>query len=289
MFFFAISILMYLLQNYSNKQFTSIIQCSSSGITIIQNGICVLCSAVTLLIISGIKIMTINLMILAVLFGCFYLLTVFLLLKAFALGSMGSSTLLCNVGMFISAFYGILRFGDIFTVNIALGMVLLLIAVILCTPTDNDKKTGGLKWFLIALSSGISNGVVASIKREAVSLCPDDVQNFLLWGFLFAAIAAFIVLNLLRSARTDAAIVAKQPGLMLFGILAGIGTAGANFFQMAALKTISSAVVYPLTSGILVVSCWLASYLIYKETTFKMKNVFAIIFCIVAIITVNIK
>lgn len=289
MLFFAISIFLYLLQNFSNKQFSYTVKRSSTGITLVQNGVCVFCAAATLLCIGGFKILPIELMLLAVAFGCLYLLTVFLLLKAFTLGPMGNSTLLCNVGMFISAFYGIVRFGDDFTAFIALGAVLLFLAVLLCTPTDKEQKNGGLTWFLVALSSGLSNGIVASVKREAVALCPDDVQTFLFWGFLFAAIAALVVITLFKKNRADAATVIKRPKLLVCGILAGVGTAGANFFQMLALKTVSSAIVYPLTSGVLVVALWLASYLLYKETKLKVKNILAVIFCVAAIILVNIK
>lgn len=283
---FVASILFYLLQNFSNKQFSKTVKRSSTGITLVQNGICVLCSALALLIVSGVKIMPAPIIAIAALFGCFYLLTVFLLLKAFHLGSMGNSTLICNIGMFIASFYGIFRFRDAFTVYIGIGTALLFIAILLCTPIE---KKVSFKWFWTALASGISNGIVASIKREAVALYADDIQIFLIWGFFFAALFAFLFLSFTKANRDDAAIVLKRPKLILFGVFAGIGTSGANLFQMLAVKTVSSAIVYPLTSGILVVSLWLVSYFFYKEEQLKAKNILAVLLCVAAIILVNIK
>lgn len=48
-----------------------------------------------------------------------------------------------------------------------------------------------------------------------------------------------------------------------------------------------SAVVFPLTSGFLVVALWFASYLFYHETKLTWKNSLAMIFCVLAIIILN--
>ena len=289
MTFFVLSILSYLMQNFSNKQFTNIVHDNSINVLVFQNGLCVLSASIMLFCVSDITVLPAFLMLLAAVFGAIYLTTVFLLLKAFSYGPMGNSTLLCNVGMFISAFYGILRFDDNFSVFIALGAILLFLAVILCTPKGNNQKKGGYLWFLIAVLSGLSNGVVASVKREAVAINPNGVQNFLFWGFLFAALFAFLILLLFRKNRRSVMPIFKQPRLWLCGIFAGVGTAGGNCFQMMALKSVSSAIIYPLTSGVLVVSLWCASCFLYKETPLKKRNILAVICCVLAIVLVNIK
>ena len=166
MLFFALSIAMYLVQNLSNKQFSRLALKSSVSTTLVQNGLCVLSAGLSLALLGGGRTLPPVVILLALVFGGFYLLTVFLLLKAFALGPMGGSTLLCNVGMFISTFYGIFRFSDTFTVLIAVGGVLMFLAVVLSTPMQKGKKTAK-GWFWVALLSGLSNGVVASVKREA--------------------------------------------------------------------------------------------------------------------------
>lgn len=289
MIFFIISILLYLLQNVSNKKFCTCVGSSSTGTALIQNGICCLCASVVLVIYGGFHILSPGALCLAILFGISYLGTVFLLLLAFSTGTVGLSTLLCNIGMFIAAFYGMIRFGDAFTVFIAAGYACMLAAVILTTPRKKEDERGGVRWFLFALGSGLCNGFVASVKREAVGILPEGIPSFLAIGFLFASLFALTFAFAVPKHRERASHVIKRPRILLFGALAGVGTAGANLFQMQALTTLPSTVVYPLTSGILVVSLWLASLWIYRETTAKPRNIISVILCVLAIILANIK
>lgn len=289
MLFFCISILMYFLQNFSNKQFGRSSDKSSAAISLMQNGICTLSAALVLALFGKISVMPVEIMVVAFVFGTVYLLTVFLLLKAFMYGSMGGSTLLCNIGMFISAYYGVLKFGDEFSLTIAAGSVLMLAAIILSLPEGGNERKDNRKWFVFALASGIANGVVASIKREAVAMMPGNINNFLFWGFLFASATAFFVIIINDHRRAEVTSAAKNKKLILFGIFAGVGTAGGNLFQMLSLKTISSAIVYPFTAGILVIVLYLASLLLYRETKLRAKNLLAVLFCVTAIIVINIK
>lgn len=289
MIFFVLSILMYLLQNASNKKFCACVKTSSTGTALIQNAICCLCACALLAISSGFRLLSIKMSVIAILFGISYLGTVFLLLLAFANGTVGLSTLLCNIGMFIAAFYGVVRFSDALTVFIAAGGVCMLAAVILATPGKKKDEHVGRHWFLFALGSGFCNGVVASVKREAVGIAPQGISAFLAVGFLFAGLFALFFAFVNPKHREQALYVVKRPRIVIFGVLAGVGTAGGNLFQMQALTSLPATVVYPLTSGILVVSLWLASLWIYRETTAKPRNILSVILCVLAIILANIK
>lgn len=289
MIFFILSILLYWLQNFSNKKFCLGVGQSAVGISLVQNAICCLCASAVLFATCRFEGLDAELFLPAALFGATYLGTVFLLLCAFMRGVMGLSTLLCNVGNFIAAFYGMLRFGDVFTPFIAGGYVCMLAAVILATPKKQSGERGGMVWFLFALGSGLCNGAVASVKREAVGFLADGIQPFLAVGFLFAGLFALLFALATKQNRAYAWGILSRPRVVLFGVLAGVGTAGANLCQMLSLNALPSTVVYPLTSGILVVSLWLASLLIYKETTAKPRNIVSVILCVVAIVLANIK
>ena len=286
MIYFILSILMYLVQDFSNKSFCLKVGKTSFGTALIQNAVCCICSSLTLVVGGGVVMLQPSHMLLAALFGLSFLGTVFLLLCAFMHGTVGLSTLICNIGMFVAAFYGIIRFGDGFTPFIAAGYVCMLLAVILSSPIGVSER-GGVKWFLLALGSGISNGIVASVKREAVGIIADDIQSFLAFGFLFAGLIAAVFAFSLKKCRDDVICVISSPKIMLFGVFAGIGGVMANLFQMKSLVTLPSTVVYPLTSGMLVVILWLASVFIYKEAKIKPRNIAAIIFCLMAILFSN--
>ena len=174
MLFFCISIAFYLLQNLSNKEFGRRFGKGASAASILQNGMCVACSALVMGILGGAKTMPPFYLLLAVLFGISYLTTVFCLLQAFVTGPMGDSTLMCNTGMFISAVYGILVFSDKMNLGIGLAMLCMLAAVILSTP--KSEKSRSMRWFAFALGSGLANGITASIK-SALSFTSHFASN----------------------------------------------------------------------------------------------------------------
>lgn len=287
MIFFILSILMYWLQSYGNKKFCQKIGAPSFKTSLIQNAICCLSASAVLFASGGVNIASAHIIFVSCLFGITYLGTVFLLLCSFMSGPVGLSTLMCNIGMFIASFYGMIRFEDPFTATIGAGFVCMLAAVILATPEKESLTKGGLKWFCFALGCGVCNGIMASIKREAVDLNPNNIKTVLALGFLFSGLFAAMLAFVPKGNRTLSLKVAKNRSIIFVGLVTGVATAFANLFQMMSLISLPSTVVYPLTSGILVVSLWLASLVIYKETTAKPRNILSVALCVAAIILAN--
>lgn len=288
MIYFLFSYFSYLLQNLSNKEFNRALKNGGTGALLAQNGGSALVAAILFFIISDFELLSFKIMILAVAFGVFYLLTVFFLLKAFYLGTIGGSTLLCNTGMFLAAIYGVLIFKDTFTVFIAVSIVLMFISVLLLTSKKEGEKRFSIKWLICGLLSGLFNSFVAFVKRAATAFYPDNTQNFLAWGFLFAALTAFCMIICNRKAIKDSVEVFKKPKLVICNVLTGFGNAGGNCFQMVALKTVSSAIIFPLNSCAISVTLWIISFLFYKENKINVKNVLAILFCVAAIVLINV-
>lgn len=288
MIYFLFSYFSYLLQNLSNKEFNRALKNGGTGALLAQNGGSALVAAILFFIISDFELLSFKIMILAVAFGVFYLLTVFFLLKAFYLGTIGGSTLLCNTGMFLAAIYGVLIFKDTFTVFIAVSIVLMFISVLLLTSKKEGEKRFSIKWLICGLLSGLFNSFVAFVKRAATAFYPDNTQNFLAWGFLFAALTAFCMIICNRKAIKDSVEVFKKPKLVICNVLTGFGNAGGNCFQMMALKTVSSAIIFPLNSCAISVTLWIISFLFYKENKINVKNVLAILFCVAAIVLINV-
>ena len=287
MIYFLFSYLSYLLQNLSNKEFNRALNGGGTGALLVQNGGSALIAAVLFFVISDFEFLSLEIMLLAVAFGVFYLLTVFFLLKAFYLGTIGGSTLLCNTGMFLAAIYGVLIFKDAFTVFIAISIVLMFISVLLLTSKKQGEKRFTVKWLICGLLSGLFNSFVAFVKRAATAFYPDNTPNFLTWGFLFAALTAFCMIICNKKAIKDGLEVFKKPKLVICNVLTGFGNAGGNCFQMMALKTVSSAIIFPLNSCAVSVTLWIVSFLFYKENKINFKNILAIVFCVVAIIMMN--
>ena len=231
-------------------------------------------------------------MLLAGLFGCLFLLTIFLLLIAVTKGSIGGSTLLCNIGMFLSAIFGVVVFHDDFTIFIGIGMALMLVSVILQAPHGKGKNKLSRSWFIFALASGLSNGCLASVKSTAVRTGGDfNMKTFLMYGFAVSAIIFALIFAIRKPLRDSVRELFKKhaAGVLICGISTGASTGLANMFQLLALSAMSSAIVYPLTAGFLVVFMYLLSLLWYKETKLTVSGVLSVLFCVAAIIFMNLK
>lgn len=289
MLYFLFSYLSYLLQNLSNKEFNRALKNGGTGALLAQNGGSALVAAILFFTISDFELLSFKILLLSIAFGVFYLLTVFFLLKAFYLGAIGGSTLLCNTGMFLAAIYGVLIFKDAFTVFIAVSVAFMFVSVVLLTSKKEGENGFNIQWLICGLLSGLFNSFVALVKRAATAFYPDNTQNFLSWGFLFAALTALVMIIFNRNSRKDCIKVFKKPKLIICNVLTGFGNAGGNCFQMMALKTVSSAIIFPLNSCAISVTLWIVSFLFYKENKINIKNILAIVFCVAAIIIMNIQ
>jgi drug/metabolite transporter (DMT)-like permease len=196
------------------------------------------------------------------------------------------------MGNIFSAVFGILFSADPFGVFTVIGSVCMVIAVILSAPTSDKKKPQGRAWFFFALLSACSNGVLGSLKIHVTRTMPDlQSGTFLFWSFLSASVFGFIIilLEVLRGLPVRKC-VARVGTKALTGLGAGIGTALANlFFFLALASDISSAILFPLNTGLLSVLLFLLSWLVFKDTKLTKRNVAALVICILGAIFINIK
>ena len=162
-------------------------------------------------------------------------------------------------------------------------------SVLLLTSRKDGEKSFNVKWLVFGLLSGLCNAFLGVIKRSVVSIYPDNILLFLAWGYLFTTIAALTAILVSKVRRRECVKVIKTPKLLIYSLFTGFGNAGGSGFQMMALTTVSSAIIYPLTSSSLSVSLWLLSLLIYKETKLSLKNILAVVFCVMAMILMNLK
>jgi len=288
MVFFLLSYLSYMIQNFSNKAFNKKLETVTNGALLVQNCGGTLIATIVLFLVGKFEFLSLEIMLFAAFYGIMYLFAIFFLLIAFTKGSIGGSTLLCNTGMFMAAIYGIFAFGDEFTIYIGISIVLMFLSIVFLTSKNEDGKNFNFKWLSFGLLSGICNACLGIIKRLVVSKYSDNMQNFLAWGFLFATFTAVILIIVSKQRRKDSLELLKTPKMLIYSVFTGLGNAGGNGFQMKSLLSVSSAIIYPLTSCTLTVSLWLASLVIYKESKLTVKNVLAIVFCITAIILMNV-
>ncbi len=289
MLFFVLSLAAYMVQNYSNKTFSLKF---GGKLAPIQNELCVIGAALVLLIAGYARPMPSIGFLFAGIYGVMYFLTIYFLLRAMSAGSLGLSTIICNMGNFLSVLFGVLVYNDPFNTFTVVGIVLMILAIIFSAPTSSKEKTSGFGWFIFAICSALSNGVLGSFKIHVTKSLPEVASGtFLFWSFLFASVVGLVIiaLEVVRGLplRECTASLGKKA---LVGLGAGFGTALGNlFFFLALASNISSAILFPLNTGSLSVLLFLMSWLIFRDVKPTWKNISALVICVLGVIFINIK
>ena len=289
MLFFILSLAAYMLQNFSNKTFSLKF---GSKLAPIQNALAVLGAATVLLVAGYARPMPAIGFLFAGIYGVMYFATIYSLLRAVTAGSLGLSTIVCNMGNLLSVIIGVLGYRDPFNVFTAIGIVFMILAIICSAPSTRNERCSGYAWFLFALGSALGNGVLGSLKIHVTRSLPEVASGtFLFWSFLFASAIGLLIISaaILRGlpARECTAAFGKKA---LVGLGAGIGTALGNlFFFLALASNISSAILFPLNTGMLSVLLFLMSWLVFGDIKPSKKNFSALFVCILGVIFINIK
>lgn len=281
------SIGVYLIQNFSNKMFA---KKHKGPLAILQNEMCVIFAVLSLLAVGSFRLIPFDCLTYTAIYGVVYFLTIYSLLRAMELGSLGMASLICNLGNMLGTLFGIFRFGDRYSFFTVIGILLMVGVVVLSAPISKQEKSKGVLWFVFALLSALGNGVLGSLKLYATRYFT-DVSNgeFLLWSFLFASVTGAIILVAEMLKGTDYKVCFKTPVYtLLSGVSAGVGTAFGNLLFMVAIGTgLSSAIVFPVNSGVLSFLLFGMSWLVFKEVKPTVKNVIALCSCVLGMILIR--
>ena len=169
---------------------------------------------------------------------------------------MGATKLLYNFYMVFPVLFSIFFCGETLTLPILLGIVCMAGVTVLSVPRDKDPDPNRLKkdifrWFIVTLLATASNGVLTIVKRSLSWQFPEaDTASFTFWGFAFAAVICWSVVIVFKWRKQDFSTWTAHPRLMARFVLAvALSTALASLFQMLSLETVPGVVVFPLTSG----------------------------------------
>ena len=289
MLFFILSLTAYMVQNFSNKTFSLKF---GSRLAPIQNALCVLGAATVLATVGYAGAMPAIGFLFAGIYGVTYFATIYFLLCAVSAGSLGLSTIICNMGNLLSTVFGICAYQDPLNGFTVSGIFFMILAVICSAPTASTKARAGYAWFFFALGSAFCNGMLGSLKIHVTRSLPEVRSGtFLFWSFLFASVVGVIIIfsKILRGlpVRECTADLGKKT---VIGLGAGFGTALGNlFFFLALSSNISSAILFPLNTGTLSVLLFLMSWLLFKDVKPSKKNFCALAVCVLGVILINIK
>ena len=271
MIYLGFALLFYCIQNIANKEFSKTFPVKLRGIVFLDAMAMTVVVAVIGLI-GGVKLVTGPVMLLAAGFGVAYAATIILLQNALALGPMGATKLLYNFYMVFPVLFSIFFCGETLTLPILLGIACMAGVTVLSVPRDKDPDPNRLKkdifrWFIVTLLATVSNGVLTIVKRSLSWRFPEaEPASFTFWGFAFAALICWSVVIGFKWRTQAFRTWTAHPRLMARFVLAvGLSTALASLFQMLSLETVPGVVVFPLTSGGVLLLLWVYSAIAYRE------------------------
>ncbi len=292
MLLLIVCILVFCVSNIGNKQFGRIFPGSTPGVTI-QNSISITCiSLLTLICGGGVRWLDGPIMWVALLYGCVYFATLFLLVTALSLGPVGTTSLICNMGTVISITYGVLFGGEKLTLFNVTGAILMVVVAMLVRPTSKAQTrehSQQMKWFGITLISAIGNGILATIKKIAGTVYVNvPTAHFMFWGYTTAAVICwlFFLYQWMKGERFKPWL-AKPKELLLCAAAGGLGSGGGTFLQIIVLRTLPAIVVYPMCTGIMPVILTAISIYVFKEEKLRLRVVLALILCAVGALLMN--
>ncbi len=201
-----LSLLLYSLQNITNKTFARRFPSGWPGLSSRRPGDVVV--ALILALAGRARPLEGPVLLLSLVFGVVYILTIVTLQAALAAGPMGATILLNNIYMIFPVVYSILFFEETVTPTKLIGIACMLAVTVLSAPRDKKLKQNrqalSLRWFLLTLATTLCNGVLTILKRSLSWYFPKaDSAAFTFWGFLTVAAISWLIVGVLLLRKQD--------------------------------------------------------------------------------------
>jgi len=206
--------------------------------------------------------------------GFFYLGGFYFAFLAFQDGPFTIIKLISTFGMLTGIIYGIIARDEKMTVILAIGIVLIFVAIFLTNSAKSDaeqKTSGSKKWLLYTFIFVLCNAGITVISllqqdkfyiiNENGSKIPTCNTEFLIISFATAFIA-LMVTSLVKDSKKTGGIFKK---CLPYGIAAGAFNAISNMLNLEANRHIEQTVKIPLGTGISLAIGFILGFVLYKE------------------------
>lgn len=201
-------------------------------------------------------------------------------LKSFERVNLSVFSLLSMLGgMMLPLLAGVLFFGERMTWGIALCVVCIVAALSLTVEKSQEKKKGGLIFYIgVFVFNGMS-GVISKIYTDAPYVKASSAGYSILTAMVTATVSLLFVLMLWKKRCSI------TPKAVLFGAVAGPISRVANYLLLLALAVLPASVNYPMvTGGTMTVSTVLAYFTAQKP---KKKEWLAVFLSLVGILSLT--
>lgn len=199
--------------------------------------------------------------------GIFNLLAALLFALALSCGPMSLTTLIqLGISLVVSALLGPVFWHEPITAYQAVGILLLLIAIVLTSNTKVDKNIS-VKWLVLTILAGAFNATLGLFQKlQNMSPHPEEQMGFLFWCFIFSTGLNIIWLTLRTKTGKKETVTFQLKGkVLLFALLCGVSMAAQHIINLKMVGALPTAVFFPLCSGSRILCTALLGIFWFKE------------------------
>lgn len=199
-------------------------------------------------------------------FAFFYALCSICLIRALKTGPITLTSLFMQLSLVGTTIWGFLFWDSKFTLLIAIGLILVVVALWLCLYQGKSKEENGkisAKWLIYALLAFVANAGCSIIQRTQQVNFNGNYGNFLM--LIATAISVVICLiTYLKNDRSDSKIILRDSWYI--PVVAGGMNGLLNLFViLLATSTLSPSLIYPVISVGSLALTTICSACIFKE------------------------
>ena len=209
----------------------------------------------------------------------------------------GTKLVICNVfstgGLLVPCLLGIFLFSEPMGVWQWVGVVIFILSTTLLVSDKEKGKRITLKTLIMLILLFLTNGFVMVVQKYFAIKAPNaNVATFSFLTFAFNTIILFIsyfVVTITTNKKGGNAklIEPLNKSLYLFGVVLAIAIFTINTVVTTLSKTIDSVILFPISSGILMLSSLLVGIIAFKEKL-TVKNSIGLICSFISIIIINV-
>lgn len=211
--------------------------------------------------------------------GFFFYLSFIYYQKSVKENGVGISGTIAKLGILIPMIFSIIIWREIPSVIQWLGILLALGSILIVNLSEKTIESFDLKPGLILLF--VFGGLAEFSNKIYQKYALIEFKDVFLFAIFFVAFLTSLYFTLKQNKK-----ISKKD--ILTGFAVGIPNLFSSYFLIIALETVNTSVAFPIYSAGSIVLINIGGYLIFKEKI-EIKNKFAIILTVIALILININ
>ncbi len=200
----------------------------------------------------------------ALLFAAFFTISLIGVINALKTGLVALTTLMISLSLILTTIWGFIFWSAPITPIVIIGLLLVVVAIILCLYVKNtDGKKFSVKWLIFILMAFFGNaGCTIAQRTQQIAFDGQYGGMLMMFASLFSLVACFVFY--LIGDKSETKVILNKSWYI--PISSGIGNALLNYFViLLASSTLSPSLIYPVIGVGSLAIVIITSRYIFKE------------------------